>query len=164
MPKGFWTPQAYRAKRSGVDFVLAHRLLWSSHTPDRPIATKNTRPQRLTAPQTYYQDAIEITSTMLRLGAHGAAVDEAIEYILSKRNTEDRWLPGELTGATRRPLRCEGEGKQVDNLPRLTHAEAGGQARPVNTMSTIIIGSRVGSTSKNSTLTDPKYIRHVEKG
>jgi hypothetical protein len=100
VPKGLWIPQAIEAKQRGVDFVLAHRLLWSSHMPDRPIATKNTRPQRLTAPQTYYQDAVEITSTMLRLGAPGAAVTEAIEYVLSKRNMENRWVlensPGPL--------------------------------------------------------------------
>jgi hypothetical protein len=100
VPKGFWTEQVYESKRSGVDFILSHRLLWSSHTPDRPIATKNTRPQRLTAPQTYYQDAVEITETMLRLGEHGEAVNEAIEYVRSKRNNEDRWClensPGPL--------------------------------------------------------------------
>lgn len=99
VPEGFWTQQANESKRRGVDFVLAHRLLWSSHTPDHPI-TKNTRPQRLTAPQTYYQDAVEITSTMLRLGARGVAVDESIEYVLSKQNTANRWIlensPGPL--------------------------------------------------------------------
>ncbi|MCX6648890.1 MAG: hypothetical protein NTV61_05820 [Candidatus Bathyarchaeota archaeon] len=85
-PRGFWTPETETVKRRGLDFVLAHRLLWSSHNPTRPISAKNTRPQRLTAPLTYYHDAIEITSTMLSLGARGGAVDEAIEFVLGKRN------------------------------------------------------------------------------
>jgi hypothetical protein len=100
VPDGFWTPDAEEAKRKAMDFVLAHRLLWSSHNPTRPIATKNTRPQRLTAPLTYYQDAVEITSTMLALGARGVEVDDAIEFVLAKRNGEGRWIlenaPGPL--------------------------------------------------------------------
>jgi hypothetical protein len=91
-PRGYLSPEAEEAKWRGVDFVLAHRLLWSSHDPLRPIATKNTRPQRLTAPLTYYHDAIEITSTMLSLGAKGEAIDEAVEFVVSKRNEVDRWV------------------------------------------------------------------------
>jgi hypothetical protein len=100
VPSGFWTPEAETAKRNATGFVLTHRLLWSSHNPARPIATKNTRPQRLTAPLTYYQDAVEITTTMLSLGERGDAVDEAIEFVLGKRYEGGRWLlensPGPL--------------------------------------------------------------------
>jgi hypothetical protein len=92
IPAGFWTPEAEEAKKKAVDFALIHRLIWSSHDPAKPIATKNTRPQRLTAPLSYYQDAIEITTTMLKLGIHGEAIDDAIEFILDKRNENGRWL------------------------------------------------------------------------
>ncbi|HIH87890.1 TPA: hypothetical protein HA344_01615 [Candidatus Bathyarchaeota archaeon] len=92
VPGGFWTPESVEAKSKTMDFVLAHRLLWSSHDHTRPITVKNTRPQRLTAPLTYYQDAIEIISTMLTLGARGEEVNEAIEFVLAKRNGEGRWM------------------------------------------------------------------------
>ncbi len=100
VPGGFWTPEAENAKKSAIDFALAHRLIWSSHDPAKPIATKNTRPQRLTAPLSYYQDAVEITTTMLSLGVRGEAIDDAIEFVLAKRNEKGRWVlensPGPL--------------------------------------------------------------------
>jgi hypothetical protein len=99
-PEDYWTGETKEAKRKGMDFVLKHRLIWSSHNPSKPITVNNTQPQRLTAPQTYYQDAIEITTTMLKLGARGDAIDETIDYILRKRNSNGRWIldnaPGSL--------------------------------------------------------------------
>ena len=100
IPSGFWTPEAEEAKKRAIDFTLAHRLIWSSHDPAKPIATKNTRPQRLTAPLSYYHDAVEITTTMLSLGVRSEAIDDAIEFILAKRNENGRWVlensPGPL--------------------------------------------------------------------
>jgi len=92
VPENYWTGEAEEAKRKGVDFVLKHRLIWSSHSPSKPVTQNNTQPQRLTAPQTYYQDAVEITTTMLRLGARGGGVDETIDYILGKRNSNGKWV------------------------------------------------------------------------
>ncbi len=37
-------------------------------------------------------DAIEIATMLLRLGVIDPAIDETIEYILSKRNERGRWL------------------------------------------------------------------------
>jgi hypothetical protein len=92
VPEDYWTGEAEQSKRRGRDFILKHRLIWSSHTPARPVTVNATQPQRLTAPQIYYQDAVEITTTMLRLGARGGAVDETIEYILGKRNEDGKWI------------------------------------------------------------------------
>jgi hypothetical protein len=100
VPHGFWTSEAEEAKKKAIDFALAHRLIWSSHDPAKPIATKNTRPQRLTAPLSYYHDAIEITTTMLSLGVRGEAIDDVIKFVISKRNEKGRWFlensPGSL--------------------------------------------------------------------
>ncbi len=98
VPMTYWTDEMEEAKKRGVDFILKHRLIWSSHEPTRPITVNNTQPQRLTAPQTYYQDAIEITTTMLRLGACGGAVDDTIDFVLEKKNAAGRWILENATG------------------------------------------------------------------
>ena len=100
VPEGYWTCESKDAKRKAVDFVILHRLLWSSHDPSKPVAQKNTRPQRLTTPLTYYDDAIEITSTLLSLGVENDSIEDAVDYVLSKRNERGRWIcentPGPL--------------------------------------------------------------------
>lgn len=108
IPEGYWTGEAEEAKKRGIDFVLKHRLIWSSHDPTRPITVNNTQPQRLTAPQTYYQDAVEIATTMLKLGVRGGAVDETIDFILAKRNPEGRWILDNATGNVDAPFGVKG--------------------------------------------------------
>ena len=108
VPKRFCSPEADEVKQRGVDFVVAHRLLWSSHNPSKPIATKNSRPQRLTAPLTYYHDAVEIASTMLKLGVEGEAVDNAVEFVLSKRNEEGKWVLDNAPGPLDAPFGSKG--------------------------------------------------------
>jgi hypothetical protein len=108
VPMGFWSPEAEEAKRRGVDFVLAHRLLWSSHNLSKPISTKNTRPQRLTAPLTYYHDAIEIVTTMLKLGVEEEAIEDAVEFVLSKRNEAGRWVLDNAPGPVDAPFGLKG--------------------------------------------------------
>ena len=92
VPVYYWTSDAMDAKRKGVEFVLLHRLMWSSHKPSRPMITGRNDPRILKAPLAYYDDAIEIATILLRLGVIDPAIDETIEYILSKRNERGRWL------------------------------------------------------------------------
>lgn len=100
IPESYWTAEAVEAKRKGIEFLLLHRLLYSSHDPGKPITMKNTRPTRLFAPLTYFDDAIEIVSTLLELGVADPAIDAAVEFVLSKRNERGRWVlegaPGPL--------------------------------------------------------------------
>jgi hypothetical protein len=100
VPKSYWTAEAKEAMRRGVEFVLLHRLMHSSHDPSKPITTKNTRPTRLFAPLTYFDDAIEIASTLLKLGISDPAIDAVVDFVLSKRNERGRWVlegvPGPL--------------------------------------------------------------------
>jgi hypothetical protein len=100
VPQDFWTAEAVKARKRGIEFVLSHRLIWSSHDPSKPITSNNTRPQRLTAPLTYYLDAIEIVSMMLSLGVRGKEVDDAVLFVLGKRNDAGKWIlensPGPL--------------------------------------------------------------------
>jgi hypothetical protein len=56
------------------------------------MITGRNDPRILKAPLAYYDDAIEIATMLLRLGVIDPSIDEAIEYILSKRNERGRWL------------------------------------------------------------------------
>ena len=100
IPESYWMAEAEEAMRRGVEFVLLHRLMYSSHDPGKPITTKNTRPTRLFAPLTYFDDAIEIASTLLKLGVSDPVIDAAVDFVLSKRNEGGRWVlegaPGPL--------------------------------------------------------------------
>jgi hypothetical protein len=92
VPESYWTEEALEAKRKGVEFVLLHRLMWSSRRPSRPMIPGRNDPRTLRAPLSYQDDVIEIASTLLRLGVEGPAVDEAIDYVLSKRDERGRWI------------------------------------------------------------------------
>ncbi len=129
-PIGFWSPEAEEAKQRGVDFVLAHRLLWSSHNPSKPIATKNTRPQRLTAPLTYYHDAIEIATTMLKLGVEEEAVDDAVEFVLSKRNEAGRWVLDNAPGPVDAPFGLKGRESKWITFRALRMLKLAGRFEP----------------------------------
>ena len=91
VPESYWTGEAQEAKRRGVEFVLLHRLMWSSRNPSRPMITGRNDPRTLKAPLTYQDDAIEIAATLLMLGVDDPAIDETIDYVLSKRNERGRW-------------------------------------------------------------------------
>jgi hypothetical protein len=91
VPESYWNEEALEAKRKGVEFVLLHRLMWSSRRPSRPMIPGRNDPRTLRAPLSYQDDVIEIASTLLRLGVEDPAIDEAIEYVLSKMNEKGRW-------------------------------------------------------------------------
>jgi hypothetical protein len=92
VPESYWTEEALEAKRKGVEFVLLHRLMWSSRRPSRPMIKGRNDPRTLRAPLSYQDDVIEITSTLLRLGVEDSAIDETIDYVLNKRNERGRWI------------------------------------------------------------------------
>jgi hypothetical protein len=92
VPDSYWTNEAMEAKRKSVEFVLIHRIMWSSRNPTRPMITGRNDPRILEAPLSYHDDVIEIATMLLRLGVDDPSIDEAIEYILSKRNERGRWL------------------------------------------------------------------------
>ena len=92
VPESYWTDEARGAKRKGVEFVLLHRLMWSSRNPSKPMIPGRNDPRTLRAPLSYQDDVIEIASTLLRLGVKDPAVDETIDYVLSKRTERGRWI------------------------------------------------------------------------
>jgi hypothetical protein len=94
VPESYWTGEAREAKRKCVEFVLLHRLMWSSRNPSRPMIKGRNDPRILKAPLSYHDDAIEIATALLRLGVEDPAIDTAIEYVLSKRNGRGRWHLG----------------------------------------------------------------------
>jgi len=92
VPESYWTDEAREAKTKGIEFVLLHRLIWSSRNPSRPMIVGRNDPRTLRAPLSYQDDAIEIASTLLRLGVEDPAIGETIEYVLNKRNERGRWI------------------------------------------------------------------------
>jgi hypothetical protein len=91
VPDSYWTKEAIEAREKGVGFVLLHRLMWSSRRPSRPLMKGRNDPRVLRAPLSYQDDIIEIASMLLRLGVEDTAIDEVIDYVLSKRNERSRW-------------------------------------------------------------------------
>jgi hypothetical protein len=109
VPDSYWTVEALDAKRKAIDFVLLHRLIWSSHTPDRPVSTKTTNPARLTAPLTYYDDAVEIASNLLALGVRHEAIDSTVEYVKEKADMNGRWAADNTPGPLDAPFARKGK-------------------------------------------------------
>ncbi|OGD53346.1 hypothetical protein A3K81_04580 [Candidatus Bathyarchaeota archaeon RBG_13_60_20] len=109
VPNDYWTDEALDAKRRSIEFVLLHRLIWSSHSPDTPISTKATNPTGFTAPLTYYDDAIEIASNLISLGARHEAIDSTIEYIKEKADANGRWQADKTHGPIDAPFARKGQ-------------------------------------------------------
>jgi hypothetical protein len=103
------TAEVRSAERRAVDFVLLHRLIWSSHDPSKPVTTNNTNPTRLTAPLTYYDDAVEVATILLALGVRSTEIDETVEYVLSKRKPGGRWAADNTPGPLDSPFALKGE-------------------------------------------------------
>ena len=108
IPESYWTADAREAERKAIEFVLKHRLVWSSHNPSKPIAVKNTMPQRLTAPITYYDDALEIASSLLALNVRDPALEETVDFVMSKRNVMGRWAADNVIGQLDSPFAYKG--------------------------------------------------------
>jgi hypothetical protein len=108
VPDDYWTTEALDAKRRAIEFVLLHRLIWSSHAPDKPINTKATDPTRLTAPVTS-DDAVEIASSLLSLGVRHEAIDSTIEYVEEKANANGRWQADKTPGPIDAPFARKGQ-------------------------------------------------------
>ena len=92
VPESYWADEATEAKMKGIEFVLLHRLMWSSRNPSRPMISGRNDPRTLRAPLSYQDDVIEIATALLRLGVEDPAIDENIDYVLSKRNEGGRWI------------------------------------------------------------------------
>ncbi len=107
VPDDYWTDEALEAKKRAVEFVLLHRLIWSSHAPDRLISAKATNPTRLMAPLTY-DDAAEIASNLLSLGVRHKAIDSTIEYVKEKSNVNGRWQADKTPGPIDAPFARKG--------------------------------------------------------
>jgi hypothetical protein len=88
VPKSERTGEMNAFISRAVDFVLMHRLYRRNHGKWQPI-----RPEfeLFTFPIIHYDDVISVVDTLQRLGVRDKAVDEGIEFILSKRGKDGRW-------------------------------------------------------------------------
>lgn len=88
VPNSYWTNVALDVKRKAIEFVL--------RKPNRKIEEYRTREEpyspKLSAPLTAHDDPIEFASTLLRLGVVHPFINETIDFVLSKRNENGRWI------------------------------------------------------------------------
>ena len=104
IPTSYWSSAAKVSRDEAIQFVLAHHLIRKCRDPTRwVIPTEKYRsPIRFLVPRTYSSDAIEIATSLLKLGVDDPRIGETIDYILSRQTTPYRWQaephPGRFYG------------------------------------------------------------------
>lgn len=104
VPSTYWTSAARASTEAAIQFILEHHLIRKCHDPTRfLIPSSNYRsPIHFYVPRTYSSDAIEIATTLLELGVQDPRIDETIEYIQTRRDSQHRWAgkphPGRFYG------------------------------------------------------------------
>jgi hypothetical protein len=88
VPASLRTPEMNAMADRGVEFLLAHHLFKRSHDLSQ-IA--NPQWTQLGFPLFWQTDVIEMLDILLRLGASDARMQEAIDWVLSKRDEQGRW-------------------------------------------------------------------------
>jgi hypothetical protein len=99
VPETYMTPAAHEARDQAIDFMVRHRVLHRVlKQGSRGFPAKSTHRfgemdwlLRLHAPLILC-DAVEVITSLARLGVTDSALDEPINRILAKRNETDRWI------------------------------------------------------------------------
>ena len=99
MPATYWTPAVHEAKKHAIDFMLRHHILHRALKPGSSgVPAKGTHRLaeadwllRMQAPLILC-DAVEILSSLARLGITNSILDESIRSILEKKNARNRWI------------------------------------------------------------------------
>jgi hypothetical protein len=98
VPELFMTKKAVVAKNRAVKFLVDHGIIrrkWQVlFSKSLPCYTKHRTDPILDfwAPMTYLLDPIEVTSNLLELGFDPSDIEEAIEFILSKKTKNNTWV------------------------------------------------------------------------
>lgn len=111
--------------RRAVDFLLLHKVYKQSRGisqgayRSKSAGTKIGKGELirkeyllLTFPLTHYDDLLEILETLLFFEVKDPAIDEAIDFILQKRTSEDRWLLEKNPSSSSIYAKFEGRGKE----------------------------------------------------
>ena len=88
IPQKDRSPEIGAFIKRGIDFVLLHQVYKKSRAYDKPIRKDY---ELLAFPLTYQDDILQILETLLFFNTEDRAIDDAIEFILAKRNDNDRW-------------------------------------------------------------------------
>jgi len=75
--------------KQAIDFVLLHRVYKRSRGNDKPIRREY---ELLTFPLTYYDDVLGILETLLFFRLKDKVIDDAVNFVLGKKNENGRWL------------------------------------------------------------------------
>ena len=72
-----------------VGFILLHKIYKKSRGKPGPIKREY---ESLTFPSYYYDDILQILDTLLELKVKSIAIDDAIRFILEKRQESEKWI------------------------------------------------------------------------
>lgn len=87
-PEEYRTEAMEKAATAAADFLLRHRLVFRSHSPQK-ISNKDFL--KFGFPLLWRTDALEMLETLLRLGVQDKALIPALDLVLSKRLPDGRW-------------------------------------------------------------------------
>lgn len=89
VPEKDRTPEAKSLVARCIDFVLLHRVCFSSRNPEKPLSNNI---EKLGFPCMYKSNYLEILWLLKREGLHSRNVDEALKLLQSKQQPDGTWL------------------------------------------------------------------------
>ena len=99
IPKAFWTAEALELKRQAIDFMLRHQVLHRRLKPGSKGFKHKSSYRfgeyewllRFQAPNIMV-DAVDNITSLLLLGVESAALQDSIQHIINKRNSQNRFI------------------------------------------------------------------------
>lgn len=89
VPEKDRTPEAKSLIERCINFVLLHRVCFSSRNPEKPLSNNI---EKLGFPCMYKSNYLEILWLLKREGVHSRNVDEALKLLQSKQQPDGIWL------------------------------------------------------------------------
>ena len=89
IPKKDRTAKIEKFIQKAINFVLLHKIYKKSHGKERPIRKEY---EYLIFPAYYYDDILQIIDSLLCYKVKDRSIDDALNFILDKRQPSGRWL------------------------------------------------------------------------
>jgi hypothetical protein len=89
IPEKDRTPEIKSFIQKAVKYILLHKVYKKSHGKERPIRKEY---EFLIFPSYYYDDILQIIDSLVFFKVKDKSIDEALQYILDKRQPSGKWL------------------------------------------------------------------------